>query len=470
VMNVKTKYRNVAISLSITLSLFLAASFQIPFSLNARAQQNSRQPVSLKVNTKNVGGAYELTAETLLYGDLKVYLPDDMAAGDTISGTVVAEPKGNTEEERARNKDTLEGYVVEIGDQKVSASKGMFMWSVPASAPQMKPKYSLRIIEVSAGKELASAQLPVITSLPKTTPTQTQTPSDYHLPTIGQQGHPVEITGPFDGNLSNTTLNWTAVRGENAENVSGSFEILAESPRKCVVMSPHNFAGPVDVSLKERNVEAKGAFRNVGVRLSAPKTNLTKGESTTLTVQIEGLQRIQEPVSLHLVKSGVVNMEGGDVQTILIPPADVQLDGGFTIKRTITGQQSGAFSVTATVVVFDLCLRDDNNGNSLNFSTDTGHYIFCQVKPIQSDQPVTSTSETSSLNGGSIIQAGDIDVGDLIRTGCLITLKQNTPEGRIQAQFDRCTQTGSATVQPASGKRNYTITDRDVRYTTCACK
>jgi hypothetical protein len=48
------------------------------------------------------------------YGQVRVNLPGDMRAGDTISGTVVAEPRGNTEEERSENLAELRGYVVEI--------------------------------------------------------------------------------------------------------------------------------------------------------------------------------------------------------------------------------------------------------------------------------------------------------------------------------------------------------------------
>jgi hypothetical protein len=50
-------------------------------------------------------------------GTIKVYLPDDMAAGDTISGTVIAEPRGATAEDRSRSKGLLNGFVVEIGDK-----------------------------------------------------------------------------------------------------------------------------------------------------------------------------------------------------------------------------------------------------------------------------------------------------------------------------------------------------------------
>ncbi|MCA1850030.1 MAG: hypothetical protein LC672_02975, partial [Acidobacteria bacterium] len=119
-IEVKTRFRNPAISVGLTLLLLCVGMSRISFQPAALAQQNNPQPVYLKVTNKNIGGAFELTAETLIYGDVKVYLPDDMAAGDTISGTVVAEPKGTTEEERAKNMGVLKGFVLEVDGEKAS--------------------------------------------------------------------------------------------------------------------------------------------------------------------------------------------------------------------------------------------------------------------------------------------------------------------------------------------------------------
>ena len=88
--------------------------------------------------------------------------------------------------------------------------------------------------------------------------------------------------------------------------------------------------------------------------MTVPKTSLLKGERTTLSIKVSGLQGITEPVPLHVVKGGVVSLQGGNVQTILIKPGDVKRDGTYRITRTITGQQAGGFSVTVTVVTKDV--------------------------------------------------------------------------------------------------------------------
>ena len=70
----------------------------------------------LPVRTDTAFGLITTRFDTL-EGTVSVNLPDDVAAGDTISGTVIAEPKGATKDEQAKNEDTLNGYVVEVAKQ-----------------------------------------------------------------------------------------------------------------------------------------------------------------------------------------------------------------------------------------------------------------------------------------------------------------------------------------------------------------
>ena len=433
------------ISLSVALSLVMAGWLATGRTPNASAQQNSAQPTSLKVSNKNIGGAIELTFDTLLYGDVKVFLPDDMAAGDTISGTVVAEPKGNTAEERAKNQDTLEGLVVEIGDQRTSASKGIFKWLVPAARPANPPRYLVRLYDVVPNKELANATLPVLPDALNTTRPGTITPADFTLPTIGQQGRPVEVYGPFDGDLSNTSLN--AGSKDSDEKISGDFGPIAESPRKAVFRSPTNIVGPAEIKLKEGSVDASGIFRSVGVRLSAPKTNLKSGESTIVTVQVLGLEGIQQTVPLLLVKGGVVTMEGGDIQMIPIAGPMLQAGGIFTLTRTIIAQQPGGFSVVATVINrrFNACIQDGMKPTTwLLWNTYSGDYEF---------------REAGGPSGRG--------TGSVALKGCNFTLTQDTSERKVMATMDMCSMTGKASLQSSQPKLKFTITDRNTADNTC---
>jgi len=64
-------------------------------------------------------------------GKIKVNLPDDMAPGDPISGTVNVEPAGNNQSERATNETELNGYVIDLGGQKKSVSVRMLALIIP---------------------------------------------------------------------------------------------------------------------------------------------------------------------------------------------------------------------------------------------------------------------------------------------------------------------------------------------------
>jgi hypothetical protein len=269
------------------------------------------------------------------------------------------------------------------------------------------------------------------------------------------------ITGPFDGNSDNTIVK---VGGQPVTP-------LAESPRRVVVESPTNVIGPVELSVKEGDKETKGTYRNVGVNLTAPKTSLQKGESTTLKVEVSGLQGITEPIPLHLTKGGVVTMQGGDVQTISINPPDVQSTGIFTTTRTITGVQTGVWIATATVVVFDVCLQDDYNGNSIVLNRDTGDYIFCAggralvgAYPISPGPIVFSGRVTLALGSG--------EDASLIMNKSTITFDQKADDRQVLINLSAGSfpPSGSATVQTTNPKRTFTITDRDTRNNTCACK
>src|SRR6185503_18312907 len=144
----------------------------------------------------------------------------------------------------------------------------------------------------------------VITPDPKITP-------NFIIPGFGQSGRTIVLTGPFDGDSSNTKLSIQSTGsvsqapGTRSGTDSG---VIAESPRQAIFTAPTNVTGPFEITLTEAGKETKGPYRNVGVNLSAPKTNLLKGEQTTLRVEVSGLQGLKMPVPLTLESRGVITM------------------------------------------------------------------------------------------------------------------------------------------------------------------
>ena len=391
---------------------------------------NSRA-MPAKVATAN--GLSTVTFDTL-QGQVIVKLPDDIRAGDTISGTVIAEPKGNTEPERAKNLADMDYFHINATTSYGEGSTLVHVESVKPFTIKLPPNPTLTNVSSAnsggLGITLTNTSGSLTTSPTQTVPIQmvslslqSVVPITVQLPTMGQQGRPIEIFGPFDGNSANTSLNWTRPRSavqdfeKNTENVSGGFGLLAESPRKCVFQAPANVTGPIEITLKEGNKETKGTFRNVGVNLSAPKTNLLKGEHTTLTVQVSGLEGLKEPVPLTLESRGVITMEGGMFQPLFIQPSQVGADGRYTTTRGITGVQAGAWESTATVVTqpFNIVLRDPTPPQTILVNSFTGDYAFC---------------------GGGTKLSG---TGEIKRKGCVVTLTDNKPDRQVQGTFDGCT-------------------------------
>jgi hypothetical protein len=70
-----------------------------------------------------------------------------------------------------------------------------------------------------------------------------------------------------------------------------------------------------------------------------------------VSVLVSGLEGIKEPIKVQLITTGVVNMDGGNIQTFSVKPGGVLAGGTFTMDREITASQTGAFSVTANMVL-----------------------------------------------------------------------------------------------------------------------
>ena len=309
-----------------TILLHVAISATVVLAL---CQQDARsQPTATTSNILTSGGMHKVTFGSAA-GTITVYLPDDMAAGDTISGTVIAEPRGSTDVERSKNQDTLNGTVIDLGDgQKIKPTQGSFscmIKSAGSAALKLTPVYP------NGGGQSVSVPL-VRASVP---------PALFQVPTMGQAGRPLTITGPFDGDASNTRC---SVGGVTAI-------VVAESPRQGIFMSPSSFIGPSTIDIHERSSEVSRPFRNIGVNLTAPKTNLMRGENTTVTVTVSGLQGITTSVPLSLTTVGTVNMQGGNQQNIRIDPSQVNAAGTFTQSFQMSAVQTGGFSVTGTVLV-----------------------------------------------------------------------------------------------------------------------
>ena len=280
--------------------------------------------------TNEVGSGLNTTVFQTLKGKISVNLPEDMAAGDTLSGTVIADPVGNTPEELANASDELNGYVVEIKKVK----------EAPPDKPEpvvqtTKPKKTTPKICADPCKPDFTCALPPIPEpiqivlVDKTgkkvcdspvtypaEPVKTNCPGGSCLiPEVGQAGKPINIKGECNGKSNDSKV---CVGGNDCQ-------ILAESPRSTTAKSPKNVIGQTDIQVTEGDKTAKSTFRNLAVKLSSPKTVLKKGESSTVTVAVYGLSGYKDPVILTIRNRSpqVIDLQGGNEQTITINPSQI---------------------------------------------------------------------------------------------------------------------------------------------------
>lgn len=183
----------------------------------------------------------------LLEGRIEVYLPDDMAAGDTVSASIAVYPSGNSPEVKNNNSRVLNSYTVETSFNSVPVGTTSFKLNIPKNMAGGTMKFTLGDQTNSA---LGSLSAPVKLSSRARGGGEVPTPFDYQCPLVGQAGRLVQIKGPFDGDYATTDFQ---IGGKKAR-------VLAESPRKLVFETPIDVAGSVDLVLKEREVVVKRPF------------------------------------------------------------------------------------------------------------------------------------------------------------------------------------------------------------------
>ena len=204
-------------------------------------------------------------------GRVKVFLPDDIAAGDTVSAAIRAYPSGSTQTIKNNNLNTLNSFIIETSFFNVPVSAKTVKINVPRNMAGTKMKFTLR---TNSMKTLGSVSVPINLSSSARENSGTPSPYDYQCPLVGQAGRLVEIKGPFDGDFATTDFQ---IGNKKAD-------VLAESPRKLVFESPSDIVGSVEVVLTEGNVVVRRPFMCLQVMKiseagAVPVSSAAPGES-----------------------------------------------------------------------------------------------------------------------------------------------------------------------------------------------
>jgi|GEM_PF-3490086 len=275
-------------SLAVTLGLSLVCS--LTFCTGTQAED--AVPEQAAATVKEADGLESVEFDTLS-GTVTVDLPDDMSETDTISGSVIAEPKGETKEEVHECEDTLQGYVVEIEEtqevQEPEESKEPEKIAEPESpkksapaakrpcpakpiskaqpqCPPAKPKCPEPIVSIAPPevhtvpyrRNSFSCYIPknhkkinvcikdkngyvIARKLLPCRATPPVKPAKCIIPPTGSCDAPLKIVGPCDGRslTSKVTCN-----GKKCDTI-------AESPRKQICKMPKNTPGKCTISVTE---------------------------------------------------------------------------------------------------------------------------------------------------------------------------------------------------------------------------
>ena len=266
-------------------------------------------------------------------GAIKFHLPKDIRAGDIISGSIEVEPAGKTPKQMDKNLAELKKYTVDLDGQKFPVLNSFN--PVQYKINDNKLQRSLSLVN-SNGTNMGQVSIDCAyenknEGLPKT----------CKIPSHALTAEPLRITGPFDGNSSNTSCN-----------VSGKeVTVLAESSGQCFVSFPANVKGTQSLNVQEQGTQpCTQNVSAVNMNVEAGKLNLLRGERTYIDVTISGLQGLSglALLTLNNVTAGIVTMQPANNVIIPLNPDSVG-SGDFSRHFIIQSINSGGFTVNVNL-------------------------------------------------------------------------------------------------------------------------
>ncbi|MGH7889658.1 MAG: hypothetical protein ACRENF_03820 [Thermodesulfobacteriota bacterium] len=241
-------------------------------------------------------------------GNVRAYLPDGLAAGDAISGTVIMEPAGGTEKEKSRNRNELSGYFIELEKEKIPLTQTRLKWTIPSTFT-LTGGATFLVLRDRNGNELSRAVVPVRVNTTMIQQRMNASPGEYQCPMVGRAGTAIQIQGPFDGNFDNTNL---SIGGKKAG-------LIAESPRKLLAENPTDVVGLTQIELKEGPVILRRNFNSLRVvKIGEEVTTFpipgqlkaeTEREATNLLTEQTRVLTKQKEIKVESETGGILRRE-----------------------------------------------------------------------------------------------------------------------------------------------------------------
>ena len=313
-----------------------------------------------------------------------VVLPSDTRPGDTITGTVVTDPKtyeGNPAlrvvevtvpvEVDQTGKKSLHGIVVDVGDQPPMPADTPLVFKVPARTTS---------IPVTVHREeTPSPATPTKVPVETKTTEKPATPARYETPSAYTETPIQVLSGKFGGDRNFTQVE---MGGKPAD-------VVAESPRAVYWKMPDDVpAGPSRVVVRDNQTVVSFPVSVLRLEISADRLALKRGESTAYHVNISGFEGLPDSawraappsettdmsaisklapsfrppspgsdgvvlLTIQNGSPGIVTLSDArnEVVTLQIKKSDI-VNGSYKHNGTIKSKQPGGFNINASAVSF----------------------------------------------------------------------------------------------------------------------
>jgi|GEM_PF-3461928 len=316
---------------------------------------------------------------TVPEGKINVYLPDDMAAGDHITGTVVMEASGKNDKEKTKNLDLLKQYVIKIGDAVLdattlkagsSAGTGRFAGNFNLPDKWWGIVHNVAPVSLTLMKEpVANVQMPLVKI--NTSPAEFKALPGPKAEQEGIEFKPLKKVITSNESIVIQSIIDISIPIDMTEKQIFSWDIndqrvapFCSSPRQTIIAVPPGTIGKTSITAKDKNgiTVYSDEVYVVDIRASIDKQNLRNNERTDMQTQAAGINDCPYPVSMTIVNktTETVLLDKGAHQTYFYNPGEKNNPGyaPLTIRQGVTGVMPGGFDITASLILPSFVFSD----------------------------------------------------------------------------------------------------------------
>jgi hypothetical protein len=263
-----------------------------------------------------------LVGWTLPEGELSAHLPDDVRAGDLVSGRLFFHAAdGDRDDELSLlppGERPMADHVIEAAGTTVRVGDGVIAFRVPSGVTGVP--LSLRD---AAGVVRGEVDVPVADA-------GTGDTAAGAWPPYCQLNGLVRVDGRFDGDLRNT----------EARIGDADLQVWAESPRRIVAIVLGTATGRQAVRLLDGDWKCRGAIDVLGLTVHPRQARATAGAGTTIRMTVTGLERLRADLRPVIDLSAWIG-GGWSVATEHVVDPTAALDGCLVLTTDVVAPERG---------------------------------------------------------------------------------------------------------------------------------